>query len=114
MKLLEREYFCAMGKRSNRKIFSKVRVLDAGAKGKAVAKAPDGRVLFINNAIPGAVVTVQTTEQRRAYFEATATQFRKYAEDGLEPLCFCITIVFRSSCVATCIAHKRQNEYIRA
>jgi len=87
MKLLEREYFCAMGKRSNRKIFSKVRVLDAGAKGKAVAKAPDGRVLFINNAIPGDVVTVQTTKQRRAYFEATATQFHKYSEDRVTPLC---------------------------
>ena len=68
MKFLEREYFCPMGKRSNRKIFSQVRVLDAGAKGKSVAKAPDGRVLFINNAIPGDVVTVQTTKQRRAYF----------------------------------------------
>jgi len=87
MKFLEREYFCAMGKRSNRKIFSEVRVLDAGAKGKAVAKAPDGRVLFINNAIPGDVVTVQTTKQRRAYFEATATQFHQYSKDRVTPLC---------------------------
>ena len=87
MKFLEREYFCAMGKRSNRKIFSEMRVLDAGAKGKAVAKAPDGRVLFINNAIPGDVVTVQTTKQRRAYFEATATQFHQYSEDRVTPLC---------------------------
>ena len=87
MKFLEREYFCPMGKRSNRKIFSQVRVLDAGAKGKSVAKAPDGRVLFINNAIPGDVVTVQTTKQRRAYFEATATEFHEYSEDRVTPLC---------------------------
>jgi 23S rRNA (uracil1939-C5)-methyltransferase len=87
MKFLEREYFCPMGKRSNRKIFSQVRVLDAGAKGKSVAKAPDGRVLFINNAIPGDVVTVQTTKQRRAYFEATATEFHEYSEDRITPLC---------------------------
>ena len=87
MKFLEREYFCPMGKRSNRKIFSQVRVLDAGAKGKSVAKAPDGRVLFINNAIPGDVVTVQTTKQRRAYFEATATEFHEYSADRVTPLC---------------------------
>ena len=87
MKFLEREYFCPMGKRSNRKIFSQVRVLDAGAKGKSVAKAPDGRVLFINNAIPGDVVTVQTTKQRRAYFEATATEFHECSEDRITPLC---------------------------
>ena len=87
MKFSEREYFCPMGKRSNRKIFSQVRVLDAGAKGKAVAKAPDGRVLFINNAIPGDVVTVQTTKQRRAYFEASAIEFHEYSKDRVDPKC---------------------------
>ncbi|HBB48316.1 MAG TPA: 23S rRNA (uracil(1939)-C(5))-methyltransferase RlmD [Flavobacteriaceae bacterium] len=76
-----------MGKRSNRKIFTEVRVQDAGAKGKAVAKAPDGRVLFINNAIPGDVVTVQTTKQRKAYFEATAIEFHEYSKDRVPAIC---------------------------
>ena len=76
-----------MGQRSNRKIFTEVRVLDAGAKGKAVAKAPDGRVLFINNAIPGDVVTVQTTKKRKAYFEATAIEFHEYSQDRVQALC---------------------------
>ena len=41
-----------------------VTVIDAGAKGKSIAKAPDGRVIFISNAIPGDVVDVQTTKKK--------------------------------------------------
>lgn len=87
LKFFERPYFCLMGQRSNRKIFTQVRVLDAGAKGKSVAKALDGRVLFINNAIPGDVVTVQTTKKRKAYFEATAIEFHEYSKDRVAPIC---------------------------
>ena len=29
------------------KIFSQIKVTDAGAKGKSVAKAPDGRIIFM-------------------------------------------------------------------
>ena len=87
LKFSESNYFCPMGRRSTRKIFTQVRVLDAGAKGKAVAKAPDGRVLFINNAIPGDVVTVQTTKKRKAYFEATAIEFHEYSKDRVPAIC---------------------------
>lgn len=87
LKFSESNYFCPMGQRSNRKIFTQVRVLDAGAKGKAVAKAPDGRVIFINNAIPGDVVTVQTTKKRKAYFEATAIEFHEYSQDRVPAIC---------------------------
>ena len=57
-----------MKSRRAKKVFTQVKVLDAAAKGKSIAKAPDGRVLFINNAIPGDVVTVQTTKKRKAYW----------------------------------------------
>ena len=45
-------------------IIEKVAVVDAGAKGKSIAKAPDGRVIFLTNAIPGDVVDVQTTKKK--------------------------------------------------
>ena len=36
-------YFCTMGKKRTEKIvFENVQILDAGAKGVSVAKAPDG------------------------------------------------------------------------
>ena len=63
-----------MGRRKqNRQVFENISVTDAGAKGKAIGHAPDGKVIFINNAVPGDVVDVQTTKKRKAYYEGTAT-----------------------------------------
>ena len=42
-----------MRKSRNPLIFENILVTDTAAKGKTVAKAPDGRVIFINNAVPG-------------------------------------------------------------
>jgi len=79
-------YFCAMRK-NRRQFFEKIEVLDAGAKGKAVAKAPDGRVLFLSNAVPGDVVDVQTHKKRKAYFEGTAVHFHSYSDKRTEAVC---------------------------
>jgi len=77
-----------MGRRkSNRIILEDLEVIDAGAKGKAVARAHDGRVVFINNAVPGDVVTVQTNKKRKAYYEGTAISISKYSEKRVEPVC---------------------------
>jgi len=77
-----------MGRRkTNRIILEDLEVIDAGAKGKAVAKAADGRVVFINNAVPGDVVTVQTTKKRKAYYEGTAISVAKFSEKRVEPVC---------------------------
>ncbi len=64
-----------------------MQVTDAGAKGKAIAKAPDGRVIFINNAVPGDVVDVQTMKQRKAYYEGTAIAIHEKSSKRTEPVC---------------------------
>ena len=79
-------YFCQMRKKK-RQVFEQVTVIDAGAKGKAVAKAPDGRVIFLANAVPGDVVDVETYKKRKAYFEGTAIRFHHYSERRTEPVC---------------------------
>lgn len=76
-----------MSRRRNRVIFEDLQVIDAGAKGKAIAKAPDGRVVFIKNAVPGDVATVQTTKKRKAYYEAEAIAFSKYSQKRATPAC---------------------------
>ena len=75
-----------MSKKKNITI-ENVIVTDAGAKGKSVAKAPDGRVIFINNAIPGDVVDVQTTKKKSAYYEGFATKFHEYSNRRITPVC---------------------------
>lgn len=83
-----KEYFCVMGrKQSDKIIFREVTVLDAGAKGVSVAKAEDGRVIFIPNVVPGDVIDVQTFKKRKSYFEGKAIHFHRYSEDRVQPKC---------------------------
>lgn len=76
-----------MRKKNRRQVFENIEVIDAGAKGKTVGKAPDGRVIFMNNTVPGDVVDVQTTKKRKAYFEGSAINFHSYSDKRVEPKC---------------------------
>ncbi len=77
-----------MAKKNTPKIiFDHVKVLDAGAKGVSVAKAPDGKVIFLTNVVPGDVVDVQTFKKRKAYYEGKAIKFHKFSEHRIDPVC---------------------------
>ncbi|TXN36257.1 23S rRNA (uracil(1939)-C(5))-methyltransferase RlmD [Flagellimonas hymeniacidonis] len=76
-----------MRKKNRRQTFEHVEVIDAGAKGKSVGKAPDGRIIFLSNAVPGDVVDVMTTKKRKAYFEGVATNFHTLSEKRTDPKC---------------------------
>ena len=76
-----------MARRNKRKVFENLKVLDAGAKGKSVAKAPDGKVVFISNAVPGDVATIHTTKQRKAYYEGEAISFSFFSDKRVDPIC---------------------------
>jgi 23S rRNA (uracil1939-C5)-methyltransferase len=74
-------------KSTDKIIFDYIKVLDAGAKGVSVAKAPDGKVIFIPNVVPGDVVDVQTFKKRKAYYEGKAVRFHEFSEHRIEPIC---------------------------
>jgi len=76
-----------MRKKTDKIVFENVEVLDAGAKGVSVAKAPDGKVIFIPNVVPGDVADIQTFKKRKAYYEGKAINFHKFSEDRIEPIC---------------------------
>jgi 23S rRNA (uracil1939-C5)-methyltransferase len=77
-----------MGRRRNKnKVFSNLEVIDAGAKGKTIAKAPDGKVVFLPNAVPGDIVDVQTFKQRSGYYEGKATVFHKLSDKRTQAAC---------------------------
>lgn len=59
----------------------------AGAKGKAIGKAPDGRVVFIKNAVPGDIVDVQTTKKRKSYFEGNTIAVHQDSPKRVAPPC---------------------------
>ncbi|WP_373072137.1 23S rRNA (uracil(1939)-C(5))-methyltransferase RlmD [Zeaxanthinibacter enoshimensis] len=76
-----------MRKKNVRKTFEKLHVDRAGSKGKAIAKAPDGKVIFISNAVPGDVADIQTTKKRKSYYEGVATNFHTLSERRTTPEC---------------------------
>lgn len=76
-----------MRRKNKRQTFEQVEVIDAGAKGKSVGKAPDGRIIFLSNAVPGDVVDVMTTKKKSAYFEGVATHFHKLSDKRTTPVC---------------------------
>lgn len=76
-----------MRKKTKREIFENVTVVDAAAKGKTIGKAPDGRVIFLTNTVPGDVVDVQTTKKRKAYFEGKAIKFHSFSDKRVDPVC---------------------------
>jgi 23S rRNA (uracil1939-C5)-methyltransferase len=76
-----------MSRRNKKQVFTNIEVIDAGAKGKTIAKAPDGKVIFLSNAIPGDVVDVQTFKKRKSYYEGKATTFHSLSDKRTEPVC---------------------------
>lgn len=76
-----------MPRKNKKKEFFNIKVIDAGAKGKSVAKAPDGRIVFLSDAVPGDVVDIQTFKKRKAYYEGKTTKFHKFSKDRVPPLC---------------------------
>ena len=74
-------------KNTDKIVFDHIKVLDAGAKGVSVAKAPDGKVIFIPNVVPGDVVDVQTFKKRKSFYEGKAIKFHEYSEYRVEPIC---------------------------
>ena len=76
-----------MSRRNKKQIFTNITVIDAGAKGKTIAKAPDGKVIFLTNAVPGDVVDIQTFKKRKAYYEGKATVFHELSSKRTDPVC---------------------------
>ena len=76
-----------MSRKKRNQIFENITVIDAGAKGKTVAKAPDGKVIFLSNAVPDDVIDVQIFKKRKAYYEGKAINFKNLSEKRTTPVC---------------------------
>jgi len=67
-------------------VLERIRVEDYAAEGKSLARA-DGKVIFIENAVPGDVVDVQLTKSKKDWAEGWPRQFHSYSTDRVEPFC---------------------------
>ena len=63
-----------------------VEVIDAGTKGKNIAKHGD-LVVLVPNAVPGDICDIQVYKKKKGLAEGKAVHFHKYSEQRAEPFC---------------------------
>lgn len=67
-------------------MLSNILVEDYAAEGKSLARV-DGKVIFIENAIPGDVVDVRLSKNKKDWAEGHITAFQQYSPDRIDPFC---------------------------
>jgi 23S rRNA (uracil1939-C5)-methyltransferase len=75
------------GVRRNKKIvLENILVEGYAAEGKSLARR-DGKVIFIENAVPGDVVDVRLRKSKKDWGEGFPVQFHSYSKDRVQPFC---------------------------
>lgn len=59
---------------------------DYAAEGKSIARV-DGKVIFIEGAVPGDVVDIRLAKSKKDWAEGKAVHFHSYAENRVTPFC---------------------------
>jgi len=74
-------------RRKNKNIvLQQVLVQDYAAEGKSLARV-DGKVIFIENVVPGDVVDVKLSKNKKDWAEGFVTAWHQYSPDRVEPFC---------------------------
>ena len=72
--------------KKQRTVLQQISVQDYAAEGKALSKI-DGKVVFIEGAVPGDVVDVQLSKNKKEWAEGKAIHIHQYSTDRVTPFC---------------------------
>ena len=74
--------------RKNKKpvVLQDVLVEDYAAEGKSLARV-EGKVVFVENTVPGDVVDLQLLKNKKDWAEGRTLQFKQYSADRVAPFC---------------------------
>jgi len=67
-------------------ILENVLVENYAAEGKSIAKI-DGKVIFIESVVPGDIVDIQLSKNKKDWAEAYPLAYKKYSEERVTPFC---------------------------
>lgn len=67
-------------------LMENLEVVSYAAGGKSIAKK-DGKVIFIEGAVPGDVVDVRLTKNKKDWAEGVVKKFHQYSNDRVAPFC---------------------------
>jgi 23S rRNA (uracil1939-C5)-methyltransferase len=73
-------------KQKKRIILENIRVEDYAAEGRSLARV-DGKVIFIEGAVPGDVVNIQLTKNKSDWAEGHTIQINSFSPDRVVPFC---------------------------
>lgn len=75
-----------MRKQKKRIVLENIRVEDYAAEGRSLARV-DGKVIFIEGAVPGDVVDIQLGKNKADWAEGHAINIKELSADRVEPFC---------------------------
>ncbi|MEJ7767090.1 MAG: 23S rRNA (uracil(1939)-C(5))-methyltransferase RlmD [Chitinophagaceae bacterium] len=67
-------------------VLQKVLVEDYAAEGKSLSKL-DGKVMFIEGAVPGDIIDLQIIKSKKDWAEGRPVRFHEFSKDRVEPFC---------------------------
>lgn len=97
-----------MRKKKQQPLLTNVQVTGYAAGGKALARV-DGKVIFITGAVPGDVVNIQLTKNKKDWGEGFVQETVKYSQDRVEP--FCAHFGICGGCKWQMLPYEKQLEY---
>jgi 23S rRNA (uracil1939-C5)-methyltransferase len=75
-----------MARKEKNAVIESVEVTDYAAEGKSLARV-EGKVIFIEGAVPGDVVDLRLGKNKKDWAEGTITKFHRYSKERVEPFC---------------------------
>ncbi len=94
--------------RRKKPLFQNIKIIDLGAKGKAVGKSPDGKVIFAPFLAPGDVADIQVTKKRKAYYEGKPVKIHQLSSLRTEPAC-----AYFGTCGGCKLQHIKYSEQVK-
>ena len=89
-------------------VLERVLITDYAAEGKSLARV-DGKVVFVENAVPGDLVDILLTRNKKDWAEGFITRFHEYSADRVKP--FCSHFGICGGCQWQILPYDKQLEY---
>ncbi|MBT8220728.1 MAG: 23S rRNA (uracil(1939)-C(5))-methyltransferase RlmD [Bacteroidia bacterium] len=70
-----------------KRIVQELEIIDIVEKGRGLGRRPDGKVVFVDNVVPGDIVDVRIRRSRKDYAEGFPVAWHKYSDLRVTPRC---------------------------
>ncbi len=79
-------YLCVVKRKKKNIVLENVLVEDHAGEGRSLARV-DGKVIFIEETVPGDIVDVKLSRSKKDWAEGFPVHFHSYSKDRVEPFC---------------------------